>query len=122
MSLSPRTYQNQLNGTVTSRIYQNGPSSPKVLVQNGYASIGRNSQHSGYTTAVQLKTAHFNPFEHHGNDIVELNVGGCAFATTYHCLAESKSPYFKSIFKINNYGRVVEIQDSITVSLILIKF
>uniref|UniRef100_A0AC35GDD2 BTB domain-containing protein n=1 Tax=Panagrolaimus sp. PS1159 TaxID=55785 RepID=A0AC35GDD2_9BILA len=107
MSNQPRTY----NGTVTSRIYQNGPASPKV---NGYASIGRTSQHSA-SAAAQLKNL-FNPFEHHGNDIVELNVGGCAFATTYHVLANSKSPYFKSIFKLNNFGRVVEIPDSITVN------
>jgi hypothetical protein len=115
MSLSPRTYQ---NGTVASRIYQqNGTITPR-LVQNGYASIGRVSQyqqqqHNYPPGSAQLKAV-FHPLEYHGNDIVELNVGGCAFATTYLVLAESKSPYFKSIFKVNDYGRVVEIPDSIT--------
>ena len=109
MSTAPRSYQ---NGTVSSRIYPRGTASSKIL-HNGYVSVGRSSQNEYY--AEQLK-AHFNQLEHHGNDIVELNVGGCAYATTYLALAESKSPFFTSLFRMNNEtGRVIEISDSVTV-------
>lgn len=55
---------------------------------------------------------------HHGNEIIELNVGGRPYATRYQILATSSSPYFQLMFGVDKSGRVVVNSPNVIVNLL----